>query len=85
MPRPRPRRKHIKTATYKGPDRRSGWDRRRLIDRRKLQKPAVEGMHERELGKHLGGIEDWLPLRIKAPDERKGKERRSGEDRRKKH
>ena len=68
---------------YIGPERRSGINRRRGLDRRKAQCKPVGGFVEREYGKILGGIEDWLPPRVKVPDERRGKERRSGMDRRK--
>ena len=80
---PKPKRLLISMPGYIGQERRSGINRRRVLARRKAQcKPAGESF-EREYGKILGGIEDWLPPRFKVPDERRGKERRGGTDRRK--
>lgn len=80
MPKPR-RLKIINVPGYVGPERRFGLDRRGEIDRRKMQTKPVEGLVERTLGRNVA--DDWLPPRIKVPEERSGKERRSGKDRRK--
>ena len=81
MPKPR-KPKIINVPGYVGPERRFRLDRRRGIDRRKMQTKPVEGLFEREFGRNVA--EDWLPPRIKVSEERSGKERRSGKDRRQK-
>lgn len=81
---PKPKKPLINVPGYIGPERRSGLDRRSRIDRRKVQRQVVGGLFEREFGAGLGSAEDWLPPRIKVPEQRSGKERRSGKDRRKK-
>ncbi len=81
---PKPKKSLINVPGYVGPERRLGLDRRSGIDRRKMQRQAVGGFFEKEYGVNLGSAGDWLPLRIKVPEQLSGRERRSGKDRRKK-